>query len=296
MKKQLFKGSGVAIVTPMLADGSIDYETFKSLIEFQIKGGSDAIVVCGTTGEASAMNDEEHLDVIEYCVQTVNGRLPVIAGTGSNDTRHVVDLSREAVALGVDGLLQVTPYYNKTNQTGLVRHFMAVADAVDVPIILYNVPSRTGMSIAVSTYKELAKHPNIVATKEASSDISLITNIVAECGDELGIYSGNDDQIVPLMALGGLGVISVMANVAPKLVHDMCALYFEGNMSQSLALQLQSIPLNNALFSDVNPIPVKEAMNMMGYAAGPCRLPLGELAEDKKTLLRAQLAAAGIIK
>lgn len=295
MKELLFKGSGVAIITPMYPDGSIHYEEFSRLIEFQIENGTDAIIVCGTTGEASSMSDTDHLAVIEYCVNTVAGRLPVIAGTGSNDTMHGVELSKEAEYLGVDGLLQVTPYYNKTNQSGLVKHFTTIADSVNLPIVLYNVPARTGMSITPQSYKELAQHPNIVATKEASGDISLIANTMAACGGDLALYSGNDDQVIPLLSLGGSGVISVLANVAPRPVHNICSLYFEGKLKESLALQLQYLPLNNALFSDVNPIPVKEAVNMMGYAAGECRLPLGTLAPEKKELLRTEMQKAGII-
>ncbi|MFV0413567.1 MAG: 4-hydroxy-tetrahydrodipicolinate synthase [Oscillospiraceae bacterium] len=295
MKNNIFTGSGVAIITPMYPDGQVNYDAFKELIEFQIAGGTDAIVVCGTTGEASALNDTEHLAVIEYCVKTVAGRLPVIAGTGSNDTRHVVELSKEAEARGADGLLQGTPYYNKTNQSGLIRHFLAVAEAVKIPIVLYNVPSRTGMTIAPATYKELASHPRIVATKEASGDISHIANVMEACNGELGLYSGNDDQIVPLLSLGGLGVISVLANVAPRITHDICRLYFEGKGKESLALQLQYLPLTNALFSDVNPIPVKEAVSMAGIAAGPCRLPLGGMAPEKVESLRLQMQKDGLI-
>lgn len=294
-KKQLFSGSGVAIVTPMNADGSVDYDTFTKLIEFQIAGSSDAIIVCGTTGEASALNDKEHLDVIEHCVKTVNKRVPVIAGTGSNDTQHGINLSREASIRGADGLLQVTPYYNKTNQSGLIRHFTSIVDAVGLPTILYNVPSRTGMTIALDTYKKLAEHPLIIATKEASGDISHIANIAATCGDELAIYSGNDDQILPILSLGGIGVISVLANVIPQEVHDICRLYLTGRIQESLELQLQYLPLNNALFSDVNPIPVKEAVNMLGYNAGLCRLPLGELSDAGKKALRLEMEKQGLL-
>lgn len=295
MKKQLFTGSGVAIVTPMNADGTVNYEVLGQLIEFQISSNTDAIIICGTTGEASTLNDEEHLDVIEYCTKTVNKRVPVIAGTGSNDTRHAIALSKGASIRGADGLLQVTPYYNKTSQNGLVQHFTAIADAVGLPMILYNVPSRTGMSIAPATYCELAKHPLILATKEASGDISHIANVAAQCGDGLAIYSGNDDQILPILSLGGIGVISVLANVVPQDVHDICHLFFAGRVNESIALQLRHLPLNNALFSDVNPIPVKEAVNLMGYAAGQCRLPLGTLAPDKKAALKTEMKKAGVI-
>lgn len=295
MKEQLFTGSGVAIVTPMFPDGSVNYDELTRLVEFQIANGTDAIIVCGTTGEASSLNDDDHLNVIEHVVTVTDNRLPVIAGTGSNDTAHGIALSREASIRGVDGLLQVTPYYNKTNQSGLVKHFLAIIEAAELPTILYNVPSRTGMTIAVDTYKELAQHPLVVATKEASGDISHIANVAQACGDSLAIYSGNDDQILPILSLGGIGVISVMANVIPHQVHEICRLFFDGSLEESRALQLKYLPLNNALFCDVNPIPVKEAVNMMGYAAGPCRLPLGELPQAKKELLRAELKKAGLV-
>ena len=296
MKQTIFKGSGVAIITPMLEDGSVNYPVLKELLEQQIAGGTDAIVICGTTGEASPLNDTEHLDVIEFACATVNRRLPVIAGTGSNDTRHAVALSREAKSRGADALLQVTPYYNKTSQAGLVRHFNAVADAVGLPMILYNVPSRTGMNIQPETYAELAKHPLIVATKEASGNVSAIAKTAALCGDELAIYSGNDDQILPLLALGGIGVISVLANVAPRETHDICRLYFEGKHAESLALQLRLLELIEALFCDVNPIPVKEAMNLLGHDAGQCRMPLAPLNAANRERLRTALCAAGFLK
>lgn len=295
MKKQLFTGSGVAIVTPFAPDGSVNYEAFGRHIEYMLENSTDAIIVCGTTGEASTLNDEEHLDVIEYCVKAVNKRVPVIAGTGSNDTRHAIELSKEASVRGADALLQVTPYYNKTSQSGLIRHFTAITDAVGLPVILYNVPSRTGMNIAIDTYRTLAEHPLILATKEASGDISHIANIAQACGDDLAIYSGNDDQILPIMSLGGIGIISVMANVAPQDVHDICHLALSGRQAESLELMMRFLPLNNALFSDVNPIPVKEAVNMIGYEAGPCRLPLGELSTEKKENLHTQLEKAGVL-
>lgn len=295
MKKNVFKGSAVAIVTPMHADGTVDYDVFGQIIEQQIHGGSDAIVVCGTTGEASTMTDEEQLETIGFCVNKVAGRVPVIAGAGANDTPHAIRLSQGAQQLGADALLQVTPYYNKTSQSGLIRHFTAIADAVDLPIILYNVPSRTGMTIAPATYAELAKHPRIVATKEASGDISHIANVAALCKNELAIYSGNDDQTLPILALGGVGVISVVANVAPAVMHNICAAFFAGDFAESLRWQLASVPLNNALFSDVNPIPVKYAMNLLGFAAGECRMPLGLLAEDKKALLKVEMGKFGLL-
>ncbi len=289
MKKQLFAGSGVAIVTPMLPNGEINYETLAELLEFQVEGGTDAIIVTGTTGEASTLTDEEHLDVIEFCVKTINKRIPVIAGTGSNDTQHGIALSKEASVRGADGLLQVTPYYNKTNQTGLVKHFLTIAEAAHLPTIVYNVPSRTGMTISVQAYRELAAHPLILATKEASGDISHIAAVSAACGDDLAIYSGNDDQIQPILSLGGMGVISVLANIVPQDVHDICHLYFAGRVQESLRLQLQYIALCDALFCDVNPIPIKKALNMMGFNVGECRLPLGSMAEDKAQLLEKRL-------
>lgn len=295
MKQPIFTGSGVAIITPMLPDGSTNFPVLRDLLEAQIACGTDAIIICGTTGEASTMDDKEHLEVIQCAVDTVNGRIPVVAGTGSNDTRHAVNLSREAKALGADALLQVTPYYNKTNQSGLVRHFTAISDAAPLPMILYNVPSRTGMSIQPETYAELAKNPFVVATKEASGNISAIAKTMQLCGDELGLYSGNDDQIVPLLSLGGLGVISVLANVAPRETHDICALYAAGKTQESLALQLRLLNLIDALFCDVNPIPVKEAMNLLGWQAGECRLPLGLLNDANKARVKAALVGAGLL-
>lgn len=295
MKKTVFTGAAVAIITPMLPDGSIHYEELGRIIEDQIAGGTDAIVICGTTGEASTMPDEEHLDCIEYAVKKVAGRIPVVAGTGSNDTNHAIKLSQEAVRRGADALLQVTPYYNKTSQSGLVRHFTAIADAVDAPIILYNVPSRTGVNITPATCKILAQHPRIVAIKEASGNIAQVAQIAHLCGDELAIYSGNDDQIVPLLALGGKGVISVLSNVAPRQAHDICRLWFEGNTQASLQLQLDMMDLCGALFCDVNPIPVKAAMNMLGYQAGECRLPLDRLSPEHMDTLRTALQKAGLL-
>lgn len=295
MKKQVFTGSGVAIVTPMFADGNVNYDELTRLIEFQIENSTDAIIICGTTGEASALNDTEHLDVIEHCVKVVNKRLPVIAGTGSNDTRHAIELSKGASIRGADALLQVTPYYNKTNQSGLAKHFLSIIDAVGLPTILYNVPSRTGMTIAPATYKELAKHPLVVATKEASGDISHIANVAQVCGDDLAIYSGNDDQVLPIMSLGGIGVISVLANVIPQEMRELCHLFFAGRVQECLELQLKYLPLNNAMFSDVNPIPVKEAVNLMGYQAGPCRAPLGEMSPEKLAALKSEMQRLGII-
>ena len=296
MKKPVFTGAAVAIITPMNADDSVNYEELGRIIDDQIDHGTDAIVICGTTGESPTLTDEEHTACIRYAVKQAAGRVPVIAGTGSNDTKYAIWLSRQAQADGADALLLVTPYYNKTSQAGLVRHFNAVADAVGLPMILYNVPSRTGMNIQPETYAELAKHPLIVATKEASGNVSAIAKTAALCGDELAIYSGNDDQILPLLALGGIGVISVLANVAPRDTHDICRLYFEGKHAESLALQLRLLELIEALFCDVNPIPVKEAMNLLGHDAGQCRMPLAPLNAANRERLRTALCAAGFLK
>lgn len=296
MKKTIFTGAGVAIVTPMNPDKSINFDRLGQIIDNQIENGTDAIVICGTTGESATMTDQEHVDCIEYAVKRVNGRVPVIAGAGSNHTSYAVWMSKEAKRVGADALLHVTPYYNKTSQTGLIRHFNAVADATDLPIILYNVPSRTGVNITPATYRELAKHPNIVAAKEASGNISQIVQIAQACGDELDLYSGNDDQIVPLLSLGAKGVISVLSNIMPRETHDICRLFFEGKIAESRALQLKLLPLINALFSDVNPIPVKEAMNMMGWECGECRLPLVSMQPQAKEHLSVLMQEQGLIK
>ena len=296
MKNTIFTGAGVAIITPMNSDESINFEKLGQLIDFQIDNGTDAIVICGTTGESAAMTDQEHVDSIAYAVEHVAGRVPVIAGAGSNHTSYAVWMSKEAKRVGADALLHVTPYYNKTSQLGLIRHFSAVADATDLPIILYNVPSRTGVNITPATYRELAKHPNIVAAKEASGNISQIAQIAQLCGDELDLYSGNDDQIVPLLSLGAKGVISVLSNIMPRQTHDICRLFFEGKIAESRALQLKLLPLINALFSDVNPIPVKEAMNLMGWECGECRLPLVSMQPQAKEHLRALMQEQGLIK
>lgn len=295
MKKTIFTGAGVAIVTPMNPDLSINWELLGTLIDDQIAHGTDAIVIAGTTGEASTMTDEEHVQSIRFAVERTAGRVPVVAGAGSNHTDYALWLSREAKQAGADALLHVTPYYNKTSQAGLVRHFMTLADATDLPVILYNVPSRTGVNIQPKTYQELCKHPNITATKEASGNLTQIAMIRSLCGDELDIYSGNDDQIVPILSLGGKGVISVLSNVAPRQTHDICQLYFDGKVRESADLQIKLLPLINALFCDVNPIPVKEAVCMMGWDAGMCRLPLVELDPEHKELLSREMRAAGLI-
>ena len=295
MKKPVFTGAAVAIITPMRTDGSVDYEELGRIIDDQIDNGTDAIVICGTTGESPTMTDEEHTACIRYAVKKTAGRVPVIAGTGSNDTKYAIWLSRQAQADGADALLLVTPYYNKTSQAGLIAHYTAIADAVDLPCILYNVPSRTGCNLTAASLAQLAKHPNINAVKEASGNISQVAEIAAACGEELNIYSGNDDQIVPLLALGGKGVISVLSNVAPRYTHDICAKWFAGDTAGSLAMQLAALPLCKALFADVNPIPVKWAMNRLGWHAGACRLPLVDPDEAVQAQLDSALRAFGLL-
>ena len=295
MKKPVFTGAAVAIITPMRADGSVDFEELGRIIDDQIDNGTDAIVICGTTGESPTMTDEEHTACIRYAVKKTAGRVPVIAGTGSNDTKYAIWLSRQAQADGADALLLVTPYYNKTSQAGLIAHYTAIADAVDLPCILYNVPSRTGCNLTAASLKQLAKRPNINAVKEASGNISQVAEIAAACGEELNIYSGNDDQIVPLLALGGKGVISVLSNVAPRYTHDICAKWFAGDTAGSLAMQLAALPLCKALFADVNPIPVKWAMNRLGWHAGACRLPLVDPDEAVQAQLDSALRAFGLL-
>ena len=280
MKNPVFTGAGVAIITPMYEDGSINFDELGRIVEDQIARGTDAIVICGTTGECSTMTDEEQLAAIKYTVDLVNHRVPVIAGAGSNDTDHGCALAAKSAACGADALLLVTPYYNKTSQAGLVAHFTAMAEAGGIPVILYNVPSRTGLNIAPETAKELSRHPLINGIKEASGNIGQVAKIAALCGDELNIYSGNDDQIVPMMSLGAKGVISVLSNVAPKETHDIVALYNEGKVKESCDLQLKALPLIHALFSEVNPIPVKKALNLMGKEVGPLRGPLSEMEEE----------------
>lgn len=296
MKKHVFTGAAVAIITPMHADGSVYYEELGRVIEDQIANHTDAIVICGTTGESPALDDADHTECIRYAVQKVAGRVPVIAGTGSNDTRYAIQLSQKAQQDGADALLLVTPYYNKTSQAGLIAHYTAIANAVDLPCILYNVPSRTGCNLQPATLAELAKLPNINAVKEASGNISQVAEIAELCGDELNIYSGNDDQVIPLMALGGKGVISVLSNVAPQFTHDMCAKWLAGDTAGSLAMQLQALPLCKALFADVNPIPVKWAMNRLGWQAGPCRLPLVEPSAAVQQRLETAMRDFGLLK
>ena len=285
MKKILFKGCGTAIATPFNEEG-VNLKEFARLVEDQITNGVDAIIVCGTTGESSTMTTEEKLQTIECAVKTANGRVPIIAGTGSNNTRGVIELSQKVEKLGVDGLLIVTPYYNKTTQQGLVSHYTAIAKSTNLPIILYNVPSRTGLNILPETALELSKIENIVAIKEASGDLSQIAKTANLCRDNLQIYSGNDDQILPILSLGGIGVISVLSNVRPKYTHDICQNYFDGNVEKATKMQLDAIPLISALFSEVNPIPVKEALNICGYNFGEPRLPLIPMSSSKKEVLK----------
>ncbi len=294
-KPTVFKGSAVAVVTPM-KDGKVDFDSLGKLIDWQIEQGTDAIVAVGTTGEASTLTDEEHRAVIKYAVEHTAGRVPVIAGTGANDTDYEVSLSRYACEVGADALLLVTPYYNKTTQKGLIKHFFAAADASSKPIILYNVPSRTGMSIAPETYKELSKHERIVATKEASGNISQIAQTIALCGEDLAVYSGNDDQITPIMSLGGLGVISVVANIMPGETHLITKYALEGNFAESARLQLELLDLINALFVEVNPIPVKAAMGLLGLCSPEIRLPLCEPEPKTIDLLRDVLKKHGLLK
>ncbi len=293
-KQTIFTGSGVAIVTPMKADGSVNYEKYRELIEWQIESGTDAIIACGTTGESSTLTHEEHIGVMRAAVEQAAGRIPVISGTGSNDTAYCIELSQEAEKLGADALLLVTPYYNKTSQRGLVAHYTAVADAVNLPILLYNIPSRTGVDIKPETVAALSKHPNIVAVKEANGNISSAAQVAALC--DIDIYSGNDDQIVPLLSLGGKGVISVMANVEPRRTHDIVAKWMAGDVEGSRALQLELLELANAMFMDVNPIPVKEAMNLMGLDVGECRLPLYGMDDAAKSKLASVLRKYRLMK
>lgn len=290
----IFKGSAVAICTPFTEDG-IDFKKFEELLEWQVKEGTDAIVVCGTTGEASTMSVQERKDAIKFVVDVINKRIPVIAGTGTNDTAASIKMSQYAESVGVDGLLVITPYYNKTTQKGLVAHFTAISEAVNTPIIVYNVPSRTGMNITPKTLQQICTDKNIVAVKEASGDISQIAKIKALCGDKLDIYSGNDDQTIAIMALGGLGVISVDANIIPKDISKMTHLYLEGKTQEALKIQLDMLALNDALFIETNPIPVKTAMNLMGMNAGKLRLPLVEMTEGNLEILKTEMKNYGLL-
>lgn len=289
MKNTVFTGAGVALVTPFNVDGSVNYEALGMQIDYQIDNGTDAIIIAATTGEAPTLSDEEHIECIRFAVERTNKRVPVIAGTGSNDTDYAIHLSQEAEKCGADAVLLVTPYYNKTTQSGLVAHFTMIANSINIPIILYNVPSRTGMNIEIETYVKLASHKNIVAVKEASGNMSYVAQLIERCGDQLDVYSGNDDIIVPTMSLGGAGVISVLSNILPQETHDMTQLCLDGNFKEAAAMQLKYLELINALFSEVNPIPVKEAMNLMGMDVGECRLPLTRMSAEKLTALVAVL-------
>ena len=292
----VFKGAGVAIITPFHQDGSVNYEKFAEQIEYQITNGTDAIIVCGTTGEASTLTHEEHLDVIRFCVKQTAGRIPVIAGTGSNCTETAIYLSTEAEKAGVDGILVVTPYYNKATQKGLYNHFKAIADSVSVPMILYNIPGRTGVNMTPETIVKLCKEvENIVGVKEATGNISQVAKIMALADGCVDLYSGNDDQIVPLLALGGLGVISVLSNVAPQQTHDICAKFFEGDVAGSCKMQLDALALVDALFCEVNPIPVKTAINLQGREAGPMRMPLSEMEPEHAAVLEKAMKDYGIL-
>ena len=292
----IFKGAGVAIVTPMHEDGSVNYEKLGEILEFQIKGGTDAIIICGTTGESSTLTHEEHLQAIKYTVDKVAKRIPVIAGTGSNCTETAIKMSKEAVSYGADALLIVTPYYNKATQKGLIRHYTAIANAVpETPIIMYNVPSRTGCNLQPATVAELVKNvKNIVGLKAASGDLSQIAKTVSLAGDALELYSGNDDQTLPIMSLGGLGVISVLSNIAPRETHDMAAKFLEGDIKGAAKIQIDAVPLINALFCEVNPIPVKEAMNLMGMNVGPVRMPLCEMEDANREKLAKAMKDFGL--
>ena len=295
MKKRIFTGAGVAILTPMHEDGSINYDEFKKLIDWQIENGTDAVIVCGTTGECATMTEEEHLDCIRFAKDYVNGRVPVIAGAGSNDTAFAVQMVKECEKIGVDGLLVVTPYYNKTSQRGLIAHYKAVAAATSLPIIMYSVASRTGVNILPATCKELSKVENIVAIKEASGNIDQVTEIKALCGDDLDVYSGEDGIITPILSVGGIGVISVLSHLCPRETHEICQKYFDGDVKGSAALQLKYHDLVKALFSDVNPIPVKAAMNLMGWNVGHCRMPLIDMAPEAEEKLAQVMRSHGLI-
>ena len=291
----IFKGAGVAIVTPMTADGEVNYEVLGEMLEAQIAGGTDAIIICGTTGESATLSEEEHSAVIRYAIKKVNKRIPVIAGTGSNCTATAIKLSKEAEKDGADGLLLVTPYYNKATQKGLIAHYTAIAKAVSLPIILYNVPSRTGCNLQPETIAALVKNvKNIVGVKEASGNISQIAKVKLLCGDDIDLYSGNDDQVVPILSLGGIGVISVLSNVAPKETHNMVMDYLNGDVDKARQMQLKAIPLIDALFSEVNPIPVKKPLNLMGWEAGPLRAPLTEMEASHAEVLKKTMKDFGI--
>lgn len=295
MKKTIFKGCGTAIITPFTEDG-VNFEEFRKMIEFQIKEGVDSIIVCGTTGESSTMTEMERKETIKFAIDVVNKRIPVIAGTGSNSTKTAKEMSIYAEEVGADAVLLVTPYYNKTTQEGLIAHYKEIAGAINIPVILYNVPSRTGLNIMPKTCLELSKVENIVAIKEASGNLSQIAEIANLCRDNLAIYSGNDDQVLPILSLGGIGVISVLSNIIPKDVHNMVKYFFDGNIKEATKLQLDTLDLTSSLFCEVNPIPVKAACNMIGFNAGVPRLPLIEMSVSGKERLKNDMIKYGILK
>lgn len=292
----IFTGAGVALVTPMNADGSVNFEKMKELIEFQLANDTDALIICGTTGEATTISDEDQIECVRFAKEVAAGRVPVIAGAGSNDTAHCIELAQACEKAGADGVLLVTPYYNKATQKGLILHYTAVAESINIPIILYNVPGRTGCNIAPKTVAELAKVKNIVAVKEASGNLSQVAEIAALVGPDFDIYSGNDDQILPVLSLGGKGVISVLSNVAPKETHDMVAKFMDGDVQGAIKLQLDAIELISALFCEVNPIPVKTALNLMGYEVGACKLPLCEMEPKNLETLKTAMTNYGLLK
>lgn len=292
----IFTGSCVALVTPFNDDGSINFDKFIELLDYHLEHKTDAVLICGTTGEASTIDDKDQIECVRLAAKHINKRMPVIAGAGSNDTAHAVSLAKESGKAGADGLLIVTPYYNKTSQKGLIAHYTAIAEAVNIPIILYNVPGRTGMRIAPETCAELSKIPNIVAVKDATGDISSVAKTAALCGSSFDIYSGNDDQTLPILSLGGKGVISVTANIIPDEMHDICEAYFNGNHDKARQIQLDILGIFDAMFCDVNPMPVKEAMNILGYGVGPCKLPLVGISEEHIGYVKSELKKFGLLK
>ena len=295
MKKIIFKGCGTAIITPFTEDNKVDFDAFKKMLEFQLNEGADCIIVCGTTGEASTMSLEERKETIKFALDTVNKKIPIIAGTGSNNTQAAIEMTQYCESIGVDGALIVTPYYNKTTQAGLVAHYSAIAKSTKLPIVLYNVPGRTGVNISPKTCLELSKIENIVAIKEASGNLSQIAEIANLCGDELKIYSGNDDQIVPILSVGGIGVISVLSNIMPKYTHQMTSEFFSGNVEMAAKMQVDAIPLIKALFCEVNPIPVKAACNLMKLGGGNPRLPLIPMSEDGLKVLSSEMKKMNLL-
>lgn len=292
----IFTGSCVALVTPFNDDGSINFDKFIELLDYHLEHKTDAVLICGTTGEASTIDDKDQIECVRLAAKHINKRMPVIAGAGSNDTAHAVSLAKESEKAGADGLLIVTPYYNKTSQKGLIAHYTAIAEAVNIPIILYNVPGRTGMRIAPETCAELSKIPNIVAVKDATGDISSVAKTAALCGSSFDIYSGNDDQTLPILSLGGKGVISVTANIIPDEMHDICEAYFNGNHDKARQIQLDILGIFDAMFCDVNPMPVKEAMNILGYGVGSCKLPLVGISEEHIGYVKSELKKFGLLK